>query len=110
MRQSGIWVAVLLLHGLPVGLPLARAGDETLAETVRSRSFVKDSPVGQKVRVRLDSAGKDVFDRLHVDADAQGVVWLRGSVRAQEDAQRAIDIARATDGVKSVNSRIRIEP
>ena len=105
-----MWVAVLLLYGMTVGPPLARAGDETLAETARSRSFVKDSPVGQKVRVRLGSAGKDVFDRLHVDADAQGVVWLRGAVRAQEDAQRAVDIARATDGVRSVNSRIRIEP
>jgi hyperosmotically inducible protein len=100
----------LLLYGMPIGLPLASAGDETLAETARARTFVKDSPVGQKVRVRLDSAGKDVFDRLHVDADAQGVVWLRGAVRVQEDAQRAVDIARATDGVKSVNSRIRIEP
>jgi len=110
MRQSVTRVAALMLYGLPFGLPLARAGDETRAETVRTHSFVKDSLVGQKVRVRLDGAGKDVFDRLHVDADAQGVVWLRGAVRAQEDAQRAIDIARATDGVKSVNSRIRIEP
>jgi osmotically-inducible protein OsmY len=110
MKFNGRQIARLALCVLLLEAPVARPGDETVAETLRARTFVRDSVIGARIRGRLDSADKLAFSRLHVDMDTSGVAWLRGVTRTLEDAQRAIDIARGTDDVKSVNSRIRIEP
>lgn len=103
-------VVALTLCGLLLGSSAARPGDETVAETARAKTFVTHSVIGAKVRERLESADKEAFGRLHIDVDADGVVWLRGVTHSLEDARRAVDIARGTESVKSVNSRIRIEP
>jgi osmotically-inducible protein OsmY len=44
-----------------------------------------------------------------VDTDAKGAVVLRGKVKNQEEADKAVSIARETEGVTSVKSHIRIK-
>jgi hyperosmotically inducible protein len=43
-----------------------------------------------------------------VDTDENGVVWLRGTAPTQEAADRAVAIARETEGVKDVRSHIKV--
>jgi hyperosmotically inducible protein len=44
-----------------------------------------------------------------VDTDAKGAVVLSGSVRSQKEADKAVSIARATEGVTSVTSTLQIK-
>jgi hyperosmotically inducible protein len=44
------------------------------------------------------------------DTDKDGVVFLSGSVRTQEEANRAVAVARETEGVRSVNSKLTVKP
>jgi osmotically-inducible protein OsmY len=47
--------------------------------------------------------------RIHVDTDVNGVVWLSGHARSQEAIDKAVSIARDTDGVKSVHNNIKLK-
>jgi hyperosmotically inducible protein len=47
---------------------------------------------------------------VHVDTDKDGVVFLSGSVRTQEEANRAVAVAKETEGVKAVNSKLMVKP
>jgi osmotically-inducible protein OsmY len=55
------------------------------------KAFVKDSVITTKIKSKL-------------------VVWLSGSAPSQDVADRAIRIAKATDGVVNVKSHIDVRP
>jgi len=42
------------------------------------------------------------------DTDRNGVVWLSGTANSQQEADKAVEIARNTEGVKSVNSKLKV--
>ena len=46
---------------------------------------------------------------IQVDTDANGVVWLSGTTDTQADADKAVEIARNTEGVKSVNAKLKVQ-
>jgi hyperosmotically inducible protein len=46
--------------------------------------------------------------RIHVDTDADGVVWLSGTARSQHEIDKAISIARNTEHVAAVKSDLTI--
>ena len=48
--------------------------------------------------------------RIDVDTSPTGVVTLSGSVDSEGDRTEAIRIARATEGVASVNDNLRVQP
>ena len=72
-------------------------------------SFVKDSVITTKVKARL--AEEKVASLMHVkvDTDAKGAVVLSGKVKTQDEADKAVSIATATEGVTSVKSRLRVK-
>jgi len=45
---------------------------------------------------------------IRVDTDENGVVWLSGSTHSQEAADKAVELARDTEGVKDVHSHITV--
>lgn len=99
-------VTSLLLAGVLVA-PLALAQD---ADSDRShpKAFVKDSVITSKIKSKLAAEHITSVGRIHVDTDANGVVWLTGSARSQEAIDRAISIARDTEGVKDVKSTLKV--
>jgi len=50
-----------------------------------------------------------MLKQIKVDTDAKGAVVLRGKVNNQEEADKAVSVARETEGVTSVKSHIRIK-
>ena len=72
-------------------------------------TFVKDSVITAKIKTKLAAEIPSAAVRLNVDTDDQGQVWLRGSVDSADVADRAVEIARATEGVKAVKSEIVIK-
>ena len=62
------------------------------------------------MKTKLAAEHLRTLAHVHVDTDANGIVWLRGTVRTQEAADRALNIARDTEGVTDVHSNIRVVP
>jgi hyperosmotically inducible protein len=96
----------LVLVALAAALPAAEvfAGNAD-AQPV---AYAEDSAVTAKIKAKLaaDSAGSLV--RISVETAANGAVHLSGSAKSQADADRAVSIARSTEGVTAVNSQITI--
>ena len=74
------------------------------------KTFVKDSAITAKIKTKLAAEHLNSLANLKVDTDEDGVVWLRGTTRTEEAADKAIEIARNTEGVTSVKSDIRVKP
>ena len=101
-------VTTILLAGALAGPIAAVAGGYSDMDRSHPKAFVKDSVITTKVKTRLAAEHITSLGRIHVDTDANGVVWLQGSARTQEAVDRAVGIARATEGVTNVHSRIRV--
>ena len=82
------------------------------SDTDRSNpgAFVKDSIITTKVKTKLASEHLGSIANVRVDTDKDGIVFLSGTVRSQEEAIRAIALARETEGVKAVNSKLTVQP
>lgn len=71
-------------------------------------TFVKDSVITAKVKAMLADEKMSSLAHVRVDTDAKGVVVLRGKVKTQEDADKAVTIAQGVEGVTSVTSHIHV--
>ena len=93
-----------------LGAPLlAVAGNDSGADRSHPKAFVKDSVITMKVKSKLAAAHITSLGRIHVDTDKNGVVWLHGTARTQEAADKAVETARSTEGVTDVHSRIVVK-
>ena len=99
----------LLAIGVLMGPIVAVATDDTDADRSHPKAFVKDSAITTKVKAKLAAEHITSLGNIHVDTDADGVVWLQGTAHTQEAADKAVAIARETDGVKGVHSRIKVK-
>lgn len=85
----------------------AFAQDVDLSQS-HHKAFVKDSVITTKVKTKLASEHMSSLAKIHVDTDADGIVWLSGTAPTRDAAERAVTLARATEGVISVKSAIRV--
>jgi hyperosmotically inducible protein len=97
-----------LICGVLLGSAVAVAQD---SDTDRShpKSFIKDSAITTKIKTKLAAEHITSVGRIHVDTDKDGVVWLSGHARSQEAIDKAVSIARETEGVKDVHNDIKIK-
>jgi hypothetical protein len=72
-------------------------------------SFVGYSMIATKVKANLASDKTDDLAHIKVNTDNKGAVLLSGNARNRKEADKAISIARATEGVTSVTSIIQIQ-
>jgi hyperosmotically inducible protein len=99
-------VGVLL--GPVVAVSVAAAEDSD-ADRSHPKAFVKDSAITTKVKAKLALEHITSLGNIHVDTDADGVVWLHGTAHTQKAVDKAVAIARETEGVKGVHSRIKVK-
>ena len=94
-----------------VGLVPLIATAERASEIDRSepRVIIKDSAITSSIKARLAADHVRGFRHIRVDTDDHGVVTLKGHARTQASADRAISIARDTEGVREVHSAIEIK-
>ena len=79
------------------------------ADRHHPKAFVKDSAITVKIKAKLAAEHPSSMARIHVDTDAHGVVWLSGTARSHEDMERAVSIAKETEGVMDVKNHMRIK-
>jgi osmotically-inducible protein OsmY len=74
----------------------------------KAGSAVKDASITAAVKMKL--ASDDNVTASNIDVDTKnGVVRLNGTVDSKIEETRAIEIARAVDGVKSVHSNLVVK-
>jgi hyperosmotically inducible periplasmic protein len=73
------------------------------------KAFVKDSAITTKVKSKLAAQHLTSVARIHVDTDADGVVWLSGTAKSQEEIDRAVSIARGTERVVAVKNELTVQ-
>jgi len=98
-----------VMFGMLLGSAMAQADQDADAARPHPEAFVKDSAITMKIKTKLATEHITSLGRIHVDTDKDGVVWLTGSARTQEAADKAEAIARATEGVKAVHSHIKVK-
>ena len=112
-------------HGndLPRDRPVGTTGASPTVDTTRAREA--GAAIGEKVaeganqaehafengalttKIKSKMALDDSVKALNINVDtADGVVTLTGTVHSEAERTRAVQLARETNGVKSVNDRL----
>ena len=89
--------------------PVAVYAEDQDADRADPATFVKDSAITTKIKTKLAAEHLGSLANISVDTDKNGVVWMSGTVKSKADADQAITIAKNTEGVKSVNSDIKVQ-
>ncbi len=103
LAMSAFMAAAVLTTGIVMA-------DDVDADRSHPKAFVKDSAITTKIKSKLAAQHISSLAKIHVDTDADGVVWLSGSAANQDAVDRAVAIARDTDGVRSVKSEVKVHP
>jgi hyperosmotically inducible protein len=74
------------------------------------KAFVKDSVITTKIKSKLAADHVTSLGRIRVDTDADGMVYLSGSAHSKQAINRAVEIARDTEGVRGVHSALVVKP
>lgn len=98
-----------LVVGAALAPVMSYAADDTDMDRSHPKAFVKDSAITTKIKSKLAAEHLTSLGRIHVDTDADGVVWLSGSARSQEEIDRAVAIARDTEHVVAVKNKLVVK-
>jgi hyperosmotically inducible protein len=108
-RIGAVTVPALLVAAVATANPQERAAEQAKETARQSGNAVKDSWITMKVHSGF--VPEDALSGSDIDVDTNaGVVTLNGTVATEAGRTRAVAIAKATDGVKSVNDKLRVAP
>jgi len=96
-------VMAVLLAASAACLPVAFGQDS-------DHHYIKDSVITTKVKAKLAEKHMATLTHVKVDTDANGMVWLSGTVPTKDARDLAGMVAKDTDGVTSVSNNIEIAP
>lgn len=108
MNTKLIAASCLVIGSLlaPIAVRAAEDGD---ADRAHPSAFVKDSIITTKVKAALAKDKMRTLTHIRVDTDRNGMVVLSGSAKSQQDVDAAASIAKAVEGVTSVQNNIQIK-
>ena len=90
--------------------PLASvAADDADTSRADTKAYVKDSAITTKIKASLAAEHPSSLAQIHVDTDANGVVWLSGTAKSQKEIDQAVSIARGTEHVVAVKNQLTIK-
>ena len=85
----------------------AKVGEATADAANEASSAVKNGSVTAKIKSKM--ALDDMVKAANINVDTNGsVVTLTGSVGSDAERKRAVQLARETEGVTSVNDNLRV--
>jgi hyperosmotically inducible protein len=106
MKTTTILAGFLILGSVA---PITVYADKTDTDRTHPGTFVKDSAITTKIKTELAADHITSLAHIHVDTDANGVVWLTGTAHSQAEVDRAGQIARDTEHVVSVNNNVIVK-
>lgn len=88
--------------------PIASHSADSDSDRSSPKAFVKDSVITSKIKTQM-AMDKSVSARhIKVDTDGKGIVTLSGKAKSQDEADKAVSIARGVEGVVLVENHIRV--
>jgi osmotically-inducible protein OsmY len=85
----------------------AKVGEKTAAAADQARRALNDGSITAKIKAKM--ALDDTVKALDIDVDTVGTtVTLSGVVGSDTQRQKALQLARETDGVKQVVDQLRL--
>jgi len=102
----------LAIAGLIAGtlfVPALTHAEDQDQDRAHPKTFVKDSAITTKIKAKLAAEKLSSVAKIHVDTDANGVVWLSGTANSQDQIDKAIAIARSTENVRDVKSSLTVK-
>ena len=108
--KTQVVLSCLVACSLAGFAPLSAIADPA-PEMGRSEAklVVKDSAITSSLTARFESDAVGGFKHIRIDTDDHGIVTLKGHVRTQDAADRAVAISRETEGVREVRNDIKIK-
>jgi osmotically-inducible protein OsmY len=103
MKHTIVFSALLVCA---LGASVALADD---SESIAAKSYAKDSAIFVAVKSKLKAEHVDGYSHLDVTADANGEVWLKGTVLTQAQADRAVALAKEAQNVKAVHNQLVVK-
>ena len=88
--------------------PVAAYAADSDTDRSKPMHYVKDSVITTKIKTQLAAEHLGSAKHIRVDTDKNGVVWMSGTANSQEEIDKAVAIARDTEGVKSVTNHIKV--
>ena len=86
-----------------------RAADKTASATRKAGRAIDDGWIKSKIYAQYMADWNTVLNDSDIDVDVQNNnVTLNGTVKTAEAKAKAVSIAKATDGVKSVKDNLRV--
>jgi hyperosmotically inducible protein len=89
--------------------PVAAYAADSDSDRSNAENYVKDSIITTKIKTQLAADHLGSMNHIKVDTDKNGGVWMTGTANSQEEMDKAVAIARNTDGVKSVHSALTVQ-
>ena len=85
------------------------AGPNDDSDNSHPTHWVKDSAITAAIKTKM--AGKHLrsLKDIEVETDLNGVVRLSGTANSKEEIDKAVEIARATDGVVRVKNDLVVQ-
>ena len=74
------------------------------------KTLIKDSVITAKIKAEFMKDPAVSALAIKVDTDDKGVVQLSGTAKSKAEADKAVKIAQATQGVTQVKNEIKIAP
>lgn len=88
---------------------LDKAGDKTASAAKKTGRAIDDGWIKSKIYAQYMADWNTVLNDSNIDIDvANNVVTLNGTVKSAAAKAKAVSIAKATDGVKSVKDNLRV--
>jgi hyperosmotically inducible protein len=109
--KTTLAIATLALGiSLTPALSLATEAPATQGTMDRSHpgTFVKDSAITAKIKTKLAAEHLSSLEKIHVDTDADGKVYLSGTAPSQADIDKAVSIAQSTEHVVGVQNDLTV--
>lgn len=107
--NTKILTACLVAAALLAPLAARAANGDGDADRKHPVAFVKDSVITTKIKTKLAAEKMSSLAKISVDTDRNGMVFLSGTANSQDAADKAVSIARDTEGVASVKNNIRVK-
>jgi osmotically-inducible protein OsmY len=90
-------------------VPAAGYAQEKKSMTDSVKENVGDATITAKIKTAF-AKDKDVSAmKINIDTDKKGAVTLKGNVKSQAEADKAVKIAKDTQGVTSVKSELKVQ-
>ena len=89
--------------------PVIGHANDTDTDRSHPTTFIKDSVITTKIKTELAANHLTSLGRIHVDTDANGIVFLSGTARTQKAIDKAVSIAKQTEHVKSVRNELTVK-